>query len=166
MIAAAIALLAGQAVAQTPQPSACEAPEHRQFDFWIGEWEVFDRTTGERAGHSLIERLYGGCVLRENWSSEGFEGGSLNAFWSGDGQWHQTWMDQAGAVRHFVGGLEGGRMTMTARQPVTTAQGGVRLVRLTFTANPDGTVRQHSDFSDDGGATWRLRYDFEYRPLR
>jgi hypothetical protein len=23
-----------------PKPPACIAPEHRQFDFWLGEWEV------------------------------------------------------------------------------------------------------------------------------
>jgi hypothetical protein len=53
-------------------------------------------------------------------------------------------------------------MVMTAEQPNA---GKTRLVRLTFTANADGTVRQYSDLSDDGGRSWALRYDYLYRPL-
>src|ERR1041385_4876989 len=83
-------LLAGCAAgypasAETVRPSACAGPEHRQFDFWIGRWDVFDTKTGARAGSSVIERLYAGCALRENWSEDGFTGGSLNAFVGG--QW-------------------------------------------------------------------------------
>jgi hypothetical protein len=29
------------ASAQTPPPAPCSAPESRQFDFWIGDWDVF-----------------------------------------------------------------------------------------------------------------------------
>ena len=164
-IALAVGLSAIAAGAAAPQqPQDCAAATHRQFDFWVGEWSITDNTTGRPAGISHIERLYGGCVLRENYAAPGFRGGSLNSYWSGDKRWHQTWMDSAGAFRHFIGGLDGaGRMIMTAEQPRPDAPGKARLVRLTFTANADGTVRQYSDFSDDAGASWALRYDYLYR---
>lgn len=152
------------AAAQTPQ--SCSAAANRQFDFWVGEWAVTDNTNGQPAGTSHIERLYGGCVLRENYADGSFRGGSLNSYWLGDHRWHQTWMDSAGAFRHFIGGLDrDGRMVMTAEQPMRGASGKTRLIRLTFTANPDGTVRQYSDFSDDRGASWGLRYDYLYRRI-
>jgi hypothetical protein len=152
--------------AAPPEPPKCTASESRQFDFWIGEWNVTDQQTGQHAGESHIEKLYGGCVLRENWSSDGFRGGSLNTWWKGDGKWHQTWMDQAGAFRHFIGGLESGKMVMVARQPSQREPGKTVLVRLTFTPNADGTVRQFSDFSTDEGKNWQFRYDYLYRRMQ
>ena len=162
MFSVAILALAASAAAQQPTPLGCSAAANRQFDFWIGEWSVTDQSTGNLAGHSRIEKDYGGCIIRENWTSPGFSGGSLNGYHAADGQWHQMWMDSAGAVRHFVGGLDpAGRMVLTAEQP--RPAGGQRLIRMTFTANADGTVRQYSDYSDDKGARWQLRYDFLYR---
>lgn len=162
-----LALACGAAVAnEPPKPPRCESTQSREFDFWIGEWQVFDRATGEFAGMSRIEKLYGGCVLRENWTSEGFQGGSLNSWWKGDRQWHQTWMDQAGAFRHFIGAWGEGRMVLTAEQPDPQSPGRTMLVRLAFTPQADGTVRQYSDVSIDAGATWRTRYDFLYRRIQ
>lgn len=165
MLAAPGAAQQSSAAAKSAASPRCEAAESRQFDFWIGEWNVSDRVTGEPAGVSHIEKLYGGCALRENWTSPGFRGGSLNSWWRGDGKWHQTWMDQAGAFRHFIGGAVDGRMVMVAEEPNPSQPAKTRLVRLTFTPNADGTVRQYSDYSDDGGERWNLRYDFLYQRM-
>jgi opacity protein-like surface antigen len=163
---AALVLAAASAAAQQPAPSVCSAAAHHQFDFWVGEWSVTDQTSGQAAGVSQIEQIYGGCVIRENWAEQGFRGGSLNSYWATDKQWHQTWMDSAGAFRHFIGGLDAdGRMVLTAHQPDPSGSDKIRLIRLTFTPNKDGTVRQYSDYSDDNGANWKLRYDYLYRKL-
>lgn len=42
----------------------CDAPAHREFDFWLGQWQVHT-PDGEMAGSNHIERGYGGCVLHE-----------------------------------------------------------------------------------------------------
>jgi hypothetical protein len=163
---AAVAAAASSAVAQQSTPSVCSAAAHHQFDFWVGEWSVTDQASRQFAGVSHIEQVYGGCVIRENWASEGFRGGSLNSFWATDKQWHQTWMDSAGAFRHFIGALDAnGRMVMTAHQPDPSGSRKIRRIRLTFTPNNDGTVRQYSDYSDDDGAHWKFRYDYLYRRL-
>jgi hypothetical protein len=159
-------LVLAQATPPAPPPAAsptpaCAAPEHHQFDFWIGRWEVVDAKTGAPAGRSLVESLYGGCVLRENWSEPGWQGGSLNIYSQRDHAWRQTWMDQSGALRDFNGGLKNGRMVLVAH--ALSAAGRPLLVRMTFTPNPDGTVRQYSDSSVDDGATWKERYDYLYR---
>ena len=88
--AALAALLAapGAALAQTPAPPppACQSAEYRQFDFWLGEWEVF-LPTGKKAGESRIESISAGCALLENWSGNGgFTGKSLNSYESSDKQ--------------------------------------------------------------------------------
>ncbi len=146
-----------------PAAAACA---HHEFDFWIGRWDVFDTKTGERAGSSLIERVYNGCALRENWVDPELSGGSLNAWSELDGRWHQTWTDSSGAWREFVGGLENGGMVLVWTKPSTKAPAGHVLVRMTFTPNPDGSVRQYSDYSGDDGQTWRERYDYTYRPAK
>jgi hypothetical protein len=151
---------------QPASPPACDAAQSRQFDFWVGEWRVADAATGKFAGMSRIEKLYGGCVLRENWTSDGFQGGSLNTWWSGDRRWHQVWVDQAGAMRHFIGSFEEGRMVLVAKQPDPKDSARTLLVRLAFTPNADGTVRQYSDISRDDGAGWQPRYDFIYHRIQ
>ena len=159
MLRVAALALAAAAAAQQPAPSGCSAAANRQLDFWVGEWTVVDRASGNPAGHSVIDKQFEGCAIRENWTSPGFAGGSLSAYRAADGKWHQMWMDSAGAVRHFVGGLDaGGRMVLFAEQP--RPAGAARLIRMTLTANADGTVRQYSDYSDDSGKHWQLRYDF------
>jgi hypothetical protein len=165
IILAALALAdpsAAQPPAVPPTPPACTAPEHHQFDFWIGRWDVTDAKTGEPAGHSLVESLYGGCVLRENWSEPGWQGGSLNMYVRQAHQWRQTWMDQSGALRDFSGALQDGKMVLLAHDQ--SVAGRPVWVRMTFTPNPDGTVRQYSDYSIDTGATWKERYDYLYHP--
>lgn len=163
-VLAGVAASAPQVAAE--QAPACRSAEHRQFDFWVGRWDVFDGSSGDRVGSSVIESLYGGCALREHWSQPGFSGGSLNAYSGADGQWHQTWVDQAGALREFTGGMQGAAMVLVARSRVRQAPDRPALVRMTFTPNADGSVRQYSDYSFDDGATWALRYDYVYRRAR
>ena len=51
----ALLLAAGTANA-ADQPPDCSGAEYRQFDFWIGEFEV--RTPdGQLAGHNVIEPI-------------------------------------------------------------------------------------------------------------
>jgi hypothetical protein len=114
---AALALLAcaAPAVAQPVPTDLCKGPEHHAFDFWIGRWTVSETKTGKPAGQSLIESLYNGCTLRENWSEPGYTGGSLNTFDAPAGKWRQTWTDASGAWREFVGGMEDGKMVLVGR---------------------------------------------------
>ena len=166
---AALALLAGMgacaapAVAQPVPADLCKSAEHHAFDFWIGRWTVTETKSGKPAGQSLIESLYNGCALRENWSEPGYTGGSLNTYDAATGKWRQTWTDASGAWREFVGGIEDGKMVLVARAPNPRDAAKPALVRLTFTPNPDGSVRQYSDASRDDGKTWLERYDYTYR---
>jgi hypothetical protein len=35
----------------------------RQFDFWLGEWDVYNRGTTALVGKSKIESASGGCMV-------------------------------------------------------------------------------------------------------
>jgi len=162
-----LSLLAGLAAVQTaaspPPPPACTGPEHRQFDFWVGRWDVYPTGTDRLVAHSLIERLYNDCVIRENWMPlRGGGGSSLNAWRPAERIWRQIWTDSANNWVEFTGGMEGAAMVLTARG--TGADGAPTLNRMSYTRGPDGSVRQAGTQSTDGGATWSAQYDFTYRP--
>jgi hypothetical protein len=60
-------LLAAVVAVGAAPPPKCTADEYRQFDFWIGDWEVTN-AAGEIAGTSRVRVLFGGCVLQEEWT--------------------------------------------------------------------------------------------------
>jgi len=149
-----------------PPPPACATPEHRAFDFWVGAWDVYATGTERLVAHSLIERRYNGCAIRENWMPlKGAGGGSLSGYDSGDGQWHQSWIDSSGARVLFDGGMQGDAMVLTGNwRGVANGKDGI--VRMTYSREPGGGVRQKGDVSTDGGATWAPSFDFLYTPAK
>lgn len=155
----AVALLA--AVSSLAQTSPAAPPVNRDFDFWIGDWEVTVRATGKLAGHNKIEARHGGRVLVENYSTPGaYTGMSINAYDARAKRWHQCWMDNSGLVLDLYGGLAGGSMVMTGE---TLRPDGTRQVeRITWTPKADGSVRQHWEQSTDGGRTWTTAFDGLY----
>ncbi|HCT54101.1 MAG TPA: hypothetical protein DF712_16765, partial [Balneola sp.] len=60
------------------QQAPCASEEHRQFDFWVGEWEV-KNPSDQVVGSSKIELVSNKCALLENWTNAaGLGGKSLN----------------------------------------------------------------------------------------
>lgn len=163
----ALALLgAPSAVLAAPPPPPCAAPEFRQFDFWVGRWDVYPTGQEKMVAHSLIERLYGGCAIRENWMplQSGGDGGSLNNYVPGDPGWRQTWLDASGARVEFRGGWDGKAMVLTGMWAGVLGPGKDALVRMTYTKGADGSVRQFGEASTDGGKSWATNFDLTYRP--
>jgi hypothetical protein len=146
-----------------PQSGPCSAPEHRQFDFWIGAWDVFD-PSGTRVGRNTISAVLDGCALHEQWQGvSGLRGTSLNTYAAGRGQWHQTWVDSAGSLLLLDGGIRDGAMVLEGRTP--PRENGTPAVRHRITwsvvnGDPD-RVRQHWETSPDGTA-WQTAFDGLY----
>ena len=138
----------------------CATDKHRQFDFWVGEWDVTHH--GKPAGHNRIELLHGGCVLAEHWvSSDGsFSGSSLNIYDQSDDQWHQTWVDVSGTLLQLDGALVDGQMVLSGA--ISDVDGnGVVQQRITWTPNDDGSVRQQWESNSDG-EEWMTLFDGLY----
>jgi len=151
-------------ISPPPAAPACAAPEHRQFDFWVGSWLVYPTGSAKAVGRSLIEKLYADCAIRENWMPfKGGSGGSLNNYVSEIGQWRQTWLDSDNARVEFTGGMQGSAMVLTGCWKDVNGPGKSGLVRMTYTRGPDGSVRQLGEFSGDEGKSWSPAFDFTYR---
>jgi hypothetical protein len=157
LTALSAAILAPAAVAAD---TACGASEYRQFDFWLGDWNVYT-PDGRLAGVNRIASEYGGCVLHERYSGAGAHGGeSLNTYHPGRRVWHQTWVDSAGTLLLIEGGLRGPSMVLEGQK--VEADGRVIRHRITWTPNDDGTVRQHWE-SADGTDQWTTVFDGTYK---
>ena len=135
-------------------------PEARQFDFWVGEWEVTG-PKGKVVGQSRIELILHDRVIQEHWTGAGgFAGSSLNVYDASAKTWRQFWTDQTGGVLQLTGGIVDGSMVL---ESTTTADGTTTIDRITWTPNADGTVRQHWEKSTDDRATWTTAFDGLYR---
>ncbi|HZF16685.1 MAG TPA: hypothetical protein VE046_12140 [Steroidobacteraceae bacterium] len=141
-------------------PPACSAALYRQFDFWVGDWNVTQN--GKPAGTNRIDRILGGCALLEHWAGAGGSvGNSLNYYDATRAVWHQTWIDNQGSPLELEGKLAGGNMVLTGNTLDATS-GATVINRLTWTPRADGTVRQHWEISTDGAKSWTTAFDGLY----
>jgi hypothetical protein len=150
-LVASLLLLPGALFAQQPRPARCTTPDHRAFDFWVGEWEVSD-SSGKVVAASSIKLQAAGCAIMEHWQPIGQpDGVSISWLEPIDHQWHQRWVGGDGWITSFTGGMVGQSMVLNDDQ--ATPQGGGK-GRMRYTVLPDGRVRQAVESSSDGGKTW------------
>ena len=142
-------------------------PVYRQFDFWIGEWDVFGKNG--KAGDSKIELILDSCIILENWKSANpfkglyYSGKSFNTYNAATKQWQQTWVDNAGGTTEYSQGhFEDNKMIFKTK-PFPFNKDTMAVLRLTFFNLGPGKVRQFSEISKDNEKTWTTQYDLEYR---
>lgn len=134
-------------------------PEARQFDFWLGNWDVFN-PAGQKAGTNTIQMFAGGCGVLENWTNAGgADGKSINYYDASTGKWYQHWIGTDGTALRYSGNFKDAAMRFDGE---TIANGKKTLSRLTFSKLDENTVRQLAETSGDDGKTWVVTYDFKY----
>ncbi len=141
----------------------------RDFDFWVGEWDVVG-PDGRLVGSNSITRVFpdgvsggGAGMLHEHWRGRGgVEGRSLNGYDAARGVWHQTWMDSTGGILVLEGGLRGGAMVLEGRVAREDDPRHSDPQRITWWADGDG-MRQLWETSTDDGRTWTVAFDGRYR---
>jgi hypothetical protein len=158
-------LFAAAAVAATPTAPAkasCDTAEFHQLDFWIGQWNVYEKDTGKKFSTSRIESVMGGCAIGEHYEEPGnpkgqYSGTSYSSYSRDDGKWHQMSIDTNGVVAWFSGGLEDGDMAMAAPGANNT------LRNVVYHTLPDGSVERIETASTDYGRHFKPRSDYIYR---
>jgi ketosteroid isomerase-like protein len=149
------------ASAQSPRPS-CVAPESRQFDFWVGDWDAYDVDSPTTvAARTRVDRILDGCVLMEDYQgTNGLKGQSFTIYDAARKVWHQSWVTNRGQLQVIEGGFQAGEMVLSG---VDHAAGGQTLVRGAWKP-VDGGVRETAVTSADGGKTWKPWFDLVFRP--
>ena len=94
-------------------------PRFREFDFWIGDWDV--RPTGQLpagpAARNTVTLEERGCVVMEHWNAPGgSHGQSFNIFDRSIGMWRQTWVDAQGGQHDYRGRLNGRQHVVCRRR--------------------------------------------------
>ena len=136
-VAASIVPLDRYGIGKGGRGNACLAAEYRQFDFWVGNWNL--NPTGTVG--SIISSTLDGCAVLENYF--GGAGRSLNAYDDATGTWNQFFVSSSGGVLMLRGGFRSDSMILSEQQ-------GPVLDTWTWTKLPDGSVKQHEQRSLNG----------------
>lgn len=162
-------LLVAGALAETPPAppanTCAEDPHFRDFDFWLGQWDVTMRSSGESVGTNRITSIEQGCAIQENWTSRrGTTGMSLNWYDPTRQVWRQIWVAVPGYVIDIEGGLKDGDMVLEGT--ITTyGDGSTERIRGRWTPNDDGTVRQFFEQYSTEDESWQPWFDGLYTPI-
>jgi hypothetical protein len=128
-------------IGQGGRGNACRAPAYRQFDFWVGNWNI-QTTTGAPAGVSIISSVLGGCAVLENFL--GGAGRSLNAYDEATGAWNEFYVAATGGVLMLRGGFQSDSMILSEPRGPTLSD------VWAWTTMPDGSVKQHERLFTNG----------------
>ena len=135
---------------------SCTEAEYKQFDFWLGEWQVTN-PENDQISESKISKILGGCVLLEEYKTpSGFQGKSLNIYNKQQKTWHQSWTDNSGLLLQLNGGLVNGAMILEGA--ITDDKGK----KLSWSLLENNNVRQHWQQSVDAGSSWVTLFDGTY----
>lgn len=144
-----------------PAPAALEAdPAARQFDFWLGDWDV---AWGEgQRGRNRVEAILGGHVVLEQFDGRpamSFQGLSVSVYRPLLKQWRQTWVDDQGSYWAFSGGFAEGRLVLMTDDARDGRPIRLRMVWYDIAAD---TLDWNWERSDDGGETWQVLWHLHY----
>jgi hypothetical protein len=137
-------------------------PMQHQFDFWLGKWDVYKYKSDTLVGKSHIESIIDSVGLLENYSviKGKYTGKSLNKYNPAQQRWEQYWIDNSGLTLFLTGGLVNGKMILDDAQYGDAKKG---LNQIVWEKMKNGSVRQTWNVSTDGGKTWAVLFDGEYK---
>ncbi len=144
----------------------CESIEAaRDFDFWVGRWEV-RMSDGTLAGTNTITKRDGGCALEEHWEGSGGATGTSHTFFlPSRGEWRQVWTGSGGTFFDITGKpAANGSIHMEGQLEYADTHQVVAF-RGTWTPGADGRVRQRLEEFDLVGKAWIIWFDGFYRRL-
>ena len=179
MLLALLAMPSATVRAQTalPASSACPDARSRQFDFWIGEWDVTNRHRRPESDDPVwydtglatdrVEPVVGGCAIVEHWDGtltfDRVVGFSVRAFDPRREVWDLVllWPSPNRPVfATFAGEFRHGRGEFNAES--VDAHDRPQTTRLTFADVGPDALRWDLALSSDSGITWRTSWIMEF----
>jgi hypothetical protein len=149
------------------QPPPCTGAQHKQFDFWVGEWDLTwpGTAAGQTAhGSNSVKSTLDGCVVQENFSgldAMPLRGISVSMFDARSGKWKQTWVDNQGGYLDFTGEFRDGQM-MLQRESIKADGTKVQQRMVYKNISPD-EFDWSWERSLDGGKTWQVLWPIHYK---
>jgi hypothetical protein len=135
-----LALFLSTLIGQAQTTCNCCTESHKQFDFWVGDWNVYDKS-GKKVGENKIEKLENECIVSENWKgSTGDSGRSYNYYNLADSTWNQVWISSTGNNLVLKG--KAGKNKMVLKSKLIENAKGTYYNQITWTKNEDDSVTQ------------------------
>lgn len=160
---------------------SCPDPVARQFDFWIGDWDIrqkilhSDGTWIELPAKTSVRRELRGCAIVEHWEGE------VQYFWEGmtapeqieaisirvadpdTGEWQIQWLDTRSPVLApgYTGSFEEDGIGRFYRE--TEGPNGPQLARIIFSDITDDSVHWDLAISNDDGDNWLTLWIMEMK---
>ena len=147
---------------QDPPRGICKQGGHfNDFDFWVGEWEVFGADGVEHAGKNSIVKMEKDCLLHESWRGDnGSTGQSMNYYNPVTEKWRQVWVAYGISI-DYEGGLVDGKMILEGTIYYYTRDEEFPF-KGTWSQLEDGSVRQFFEQFDPEDNTWKPWFDGRY----
>lgn len=141
----------------------CSAPEARQFDFWLGEWDL---SWDGGSGRNTITYKFGSCVIEENFradqpsdESNPLKGSSVAVYSPQLKKWRQTWVDNQGSYLDFSGGFSDGKMTLSRE----AAKNGEKYYQRMVWYNIEKDSLDWNWEKSKDGAKWKTLWKIHYQ---
>jgi hypothetical protein len=163
-----LSLVSGADAQNAAEPTAndCASPESKQFDFWLGEWDLTwpgkhqDETLH---GTNSIRRMLGGCVIQEQFdggSANPLRGISLSVYNAKLQEWQQTWADNEATYMDFAGGVRDGQMVL--EREARSSDGSATRQRMVYKNIAPDSFDWTWEQSKDDGKTWLVIWPIHY----
>lgn len=133
--------ISNELLSQNAKKIPCSGEKYQQFDFWEGNWNVYD-VNGKLIGTNKLVKMQNNCVMQENWESKtsNNKGTSYNYYNKVDDTWNQVWVDNSGFSLVLKGKLVNGKMVLESDLIQSKKENYYN--RVTWTKNDDNSVTQ------------------------
>lgn len=147
--------------ATPPAAPKCTAPEYRQFDFWVGDWDAYDTGETTPSARAHIDLIAGGCAIHELYEqTDGLIGDSILSYDAVKKSWQQTWVTNRGGFMYLTGAFKDGGVTLEGESHMRDG----KTVRMRITWQGEGAnVREFAVASTDGGKQWVPAFDVTFK---
>ena len=138
---------------------ACATVHHREFDYFIGNYTVFDKA-GKQIATDEVSSEMSGCALLERWHGRHGEGVGYSGYDGTRNEWVQTFFQDDGTVLVFHGNMTGAGLLISGTdypKPGITERNKVLFRRL-----PTG-FEEYWTVSTDNGKSWHVIFDGFFR---
>jgi hypothetical protein len=155
-------LIPAMSLCQNTAP--CSQPECRQFDFWLGQWDLHYNDTAHATNH--IVKDLNGCVIEEQFNdpNQKFSGRSWSVYNPASHQWQQTWVDNQGGYIVLTGAFQNDTMALYAESK-KQQDGTISRKRMLYYNIRANSLDWNWETTADDGNSWKVLWKIHYSRL-
>lgn len=148
-----------QSIAQT---TGCHGTEFRQFDFWLGNWDVYN-SAGKKVGENKVVLVQDSCAIQENWTSGTQTGTSYSYYNTSNKMWSQVYIDNTGNILELKGKYKNGKMILKSKPVVNPKNKKSTQNVIIWFQDDSGFVHQKWDIVNSKDSVVAVVFDGIYK---